>query len=60
MSRFRKHYSHILEDLFLAGKASWTQSRCLPTKSADYLHARVGVVKVMSLLTKPESALRFS
>ena len=33
-SRLRKHYSHRLGGLLLAGKASWALSGCLPTKSA--------------------------
>ena len=36
MSRLRKCYSHLLGGSFLAGKASWAPSRCLPTESADY------------------------
>ena len=36
MSRLRKCYSHFLGGSFLAGKASWAPSGCLPTESADY------------------------
>ena len=36
MSRLRKCYSHLLGGSFLAGKASWALSGCLPTESADY------------------------
>ena len=35
-SRLRKRYSHLLGGSYLAGKASWAPSRCLPTESADY------------------------
>ena len=35
MNRLRKHYSHLLGDSLLAGKASWALSGCLPTESAD-------------------------
>ena len=37
ISRLRKHYSHLSGASFLAGKASWVLSECLPTKSADYI-----------------------
>ena len=33
MSRLRKYYSYYLGGSFLVGKASWTLSRCLPTKT---------------------------
>ena len=36
MSRLRKHYSHLLGGSFLAGKAAWALSGCLPTEGADY------------------------
>ena len=36
MSRLRKRYSHLSEGSFLAGKASWALSGCLPIESADY------------------------
>ena len=36
MSRLRKRYSHLSRGSFLAGKASWAPSGCLPTESADY------------------------
>ena len=35
MSRLRKCYSHLVGGSFLAGKASWAPSGCLPTKSPD-------------------------
>ena len=36
MSRFRKCYSHLSWGSFLAGKASWALSGCLPIESADH------------------------
>ena len=36
MDRFRKRYSHLVGGSFLAGKAAWALSGCLPTESADY------------------------
>ena len=36
MSWLRKCYSHLSGGSFLAGKASWVLSRCLPIESADY------------------------
>ena len=36
MSRLRKRYSHLSGGSFLAGKASWALSGCLPIESADY------------------------
>ena len=39
MSRLRKCYSHLSGGSFLAGKASWALSGCLPIESAD--HCRV-------------------
>ena len=36
MSRLRKRCSYFLGGLFLAGKASWAPSGCLPTESAGY------------------------
>ena len=36
MNRLRKRYSHLLGGSFLARKASWAPSWCLPTESADY------------------------
>ena len=36
MSTLRKRYSDLSGGSFLAGKASWSLSRCLPTESADY------------------------
>ena len=36
MSELRKCYSHISGSSFLAGKASWALSGCLPIESADY------------------------
>ena len=36
MSRIRTRYSYLLVGWFLAGKASWILSGCLPTESADY------------------------
>ena len=36
MRRLRKCYSHLSGGSFLAGKASWALSGCLPTESADY------------------------
>ena len=35
MSRLRKRYSHLPGGLFLAGKASWALSGCVPIESAD-------------------------
>ena len=35
MSRLRKRYSHLSGGSFLAGKASWALSGCLPIESAD-------------------------
>ena len=34
MSRLRKRYSHLSGGSFLAGKASWALSGCLPIESA--------------------------
>ena len=34
--RLRKHYSHLVGGLFLAGKVAWTLSGCMTTKSADH------------------------
>ena len=36
MDRLRKHYSHLVEDWFLARKAAWALSGCMATDSADY------------------------
>ena len=36
MSRLRKCYSHLSGGSFLAGKASWALSGCLPIESADH------------------------
>ena len=36
MSRLRKYYSHLSGGSFLAGKASWALSGCLPIESADH------------------------
>ena len=36
MSRLRKCYTHLSGGSFLAGKAFWALSGCLPTVSADY------------------------
>ena len=36
MDRLRKCCSHLVGGSFLAGKAAWTLSGCLPTESADY------------------------
>ena len=36
MSTLRKCYYHLSGGSFLAEKASWALSRCLPIKSADY------------------------
>ena len=36
MDRLRKHYSHLVEGLFLASKAAWALSGCMATDSADY------------------------
>ena len=36
MSRPRKCYSHLSGGSFLAGKASWALSGCLPIESADH------------------------
>ena len=36
MSWLRKHYSHLSGGSFLAGKASWALSGCLPIESADH------------------------
>ena len=36
MSRLRKLYSHLSGGSFLAGKAFWALSGCLPAVSADY------------------------
>ena len=36
MSRLRKCYSHLSGGSFLAGKASWALSGCLPMESADH------------------------
>ena len=36
MSKLRKRFSHLLGGSFLAGKASWGPSGCLPNDSADY------------------------
>ena len=62
MERLRKHYSHVVEDSFLAEKAAWAMSRCLTTKSADYcvLVNEWAWFKVMSLLVKSGSGLGFS
>ena len=35
MNRLRKCYSHLAGSSFLAGKASWALSGCLPTENAD-------------------------
>ena len=40
MNRHRKRYPHLVGGSFLARKASWPPSGCLPTESADLLHAR--------------------
>ena len=31
MDRLRKHYSHLVGGLFLAGKVAWTLSGCVTT-----------------------------
>ena len=36
MDRLRKYYSHLAEGWFLARKAGWAPSGCMPTYSADY------------------------
>ena len=36
MDRFRKCYSHLVGDWFLAEKAAWVLSRYLTTESAYY------------------------
>ena len=36
VSRLRKRYSHLSGGSFLAGKASWALSSCLPIESAGY------------------------
>ena len=36
MSKLRKRYSHLSGGSFLAGKASWSLSGCLPIESAYY------------------------
>ena len=62
MERFRKHDSHVVGGSFLAAKAAWALSRCLPTESADYcmLVSEWAWFKVMSLLVKAGSGLWFT
>ena len=36
MDRLKKRYCHLVGGSFLAGKAAWAMSGCLPTKCADY------------------------
>ena len=63
MSKLRKCYSHFSGGSFLAEKASWAPSRCLPIESADYcmlVNECMGVVNATSLLGKAGSGVGFS
>ena len=37
INRLRKHYSHLVEGTFLAGKAPWVLNGCLPLSIARSL-----------------------
>ena len=36
MHSAREHYSHLVGDSFLVGKAAWALSGCMTTEGADY------------------------
>ena len=54
MSRLRKRYSHLSGGSFLAGRASWAPSGCLPIENADHCM----LVNVCAWLTSRVCLLR--
>ena len=59
MDSAREHYSHLVGDSFLVGKAGWALRGCMTTEGADYCML-VNESAWLSLLVKAGSGFGFS